>query len=543
MTTTREGLDRPKAAQAKVALGAYLKDASGPGALRFSAQDSLQRVGDGQRPTSLTLAEFDELMARRRAGDETVMGGNLFLLLSPSDQRVVTDRLMMPEKADLITKIANIAELVGVPLTVNPQPPQVLPIPDEFWDADAILSKIKVAGEAKGVSPAALLLAVLVRVSASAPHTMCLPDIVGVPATASLFACIFGASGDGKGIASRLARTLLPFEDEHDHPLGPVVRTVPAGSGEGVMDKFMERTAKPPIQKYHNGLMVVGEGTLLDALANRAGNTLDKVLCSVWSGEELGTSLSTATGDSSRELKELSINLGCLMALQLANGRSLLGREDLGLPQRFVYALGVAPMADDMDVPIRPLGYLPTDPGRGLYKFAPDLAAAIKEHHKYTSSGLARRAQFDQHATLLKMKVAVNLSLLLGHHGSVGSESWRLAQYVMQHSFDTRALAAKSVSEAEQAKWNATAERRIGEAVKTQSRLAEAEAINAERCSAHVLTILHDEPGITRRELLRRVRSRQAKEQLELLIEDGSVVIRKEHTAAGGNQAARLFLG
>lgn len=101
-----------------------------------------------------------------------------------------------------------------------------------FWDSRPELSTIRGFAQSRIASPWAVLGGVLTDVVSTVPPTFRLPPIIGGEGSLNLFVGLVGASGDGKGVATRIASEVLDFKPE-------AVR-YDVGSGEGLIRAYVE---------------------------------------------------------------------------------------------------------------------------------------------------------------------------------------------------------------------------------------------------------------------------------------------------------------
>lgn len=208
---------------------------------------------------------------------------------------------------------------------------------EDLWEMRDVFRHIRDAARSRMVSPYAVLGAVLARVAAFTPPSTCLPPLVGGISPLSLYIALHGASGDGKSSPLDCAASLLPN-------IPPGCRTGPLGSGEGMIEMFLERTsekdengkAKPGYRQSHHGvLFALDEGELLNEIGGRKGSTILPMLRSAWSGGEIGQS--NASADTKRHVAAKRYHIGLLSLWQDDAGVNLLGDAVGGTPQRFVW--------------------------------------------------------------------------------------------------------------------------------------------------------------------------------------------------------------
>ncbi|MBA2788284.1 hypothetical protein [Mycobacterium canetti] len=315
---------------------------------------------------------------------------------------------------------------------------------DAFWESREVLRHVRTLARARGVGPWAVLGAVLARAVTTIPPDITLPGIVGGPMSLNLFVAITGPSGAGKGAAEAAARDGFTFK-------GPIVETVPLGSGEGIA-----RTFRPPGTQHDSPNPVVAaiftapEIDTLAAIVARQGSTLSAELRKVYSGEQLGFG---NAGKETRVIVPAGTYRACLtIGVQPLRSHALLGASDGGLPQRFVWL-----PTSDPDAPDEP----PPDPGvwkvsrpawlhavgSTINLIVPETASkSIRAHRLAVLREDPNVDPLDGHSLLTRLKVAAALMALDGRT-IVSEEDWRLAGYVMDVSTYTRERCQRALIE------------------------------------------------------------------------------------------------
>ena len=114
---------------------------------------------------------------------------------------------------------------------------------EEFWNGSAQRRYVHCYARHLRLSPDSLLGAMLARVATVTPPSVVAPAFTGAdPSILALYTAIVGNSGDGKGLAERAARKLIP-------DLLGAVETLPV-SGEGIVSLF---AARRPVQDDDGG--------------------------------------------------------------------------------------------------------------------------------------------------------------------------------------------------------------------------------------------------------------------------------------------------
>ncbi|OBF42570.1 hypothetical protein A5719_03325 [Mycolicibacterium peregrinum] len=312
---------------------------------------------------------------------------------------------------------------------------------DEFWSATDQLKLIHEWARSSYVAPWALLVSVVLRVTANTSHGVMLP---GPPAPASLNmgVVLVGRSGAGKGVSDKLSRVLWPA-DIHEEGLG---------SGQGIAELFKEQ--KNPEDRITSALISVSEIDHLTALNAGQGNNTRAALKAALTGDRLGSKGASAA--TTRAVPADSYRLCLSISAQFGHTAVLLDDVTGGTPQRLLWA----PVTDP-DMPDEPG---PT-PDRVLDTALPTWAVSgaqvliqygppeIREH---INSGLLANGRgigdaLDAHRTLVRCKVAAALAIL-DHRMVVSALDWELSEHIMAKSDATRAAVLEYDRQAARAK-------------------------------------------------------------------------------------------
>ena len=194
---------------------------------------------------------------------------------------------------------------------------------DEFWSATDQLKLIHQWARASYVAPWALLVSVVVRVTANTSHGVMLP---GPPAPASLNmgVVLVGRSGAGKGVSDKLSRVVWPA-DIHEEGLG---------SGQGIAELFKEQ--KNPEDRITRALISVSEIDHLTALNAGQGNNTRAALKAALTGDRLGSK--GASSATTRAVPADSYRLCLSISAQFGHTAVLLDDVTGGTPQRLLWA-------------------------------------------------------------------------------------------------------------------------------------------------------------------------------------------------------------
>jgi hypothetical protein len=137
------------------------------------------------------------------------------------------------------------------------------------------------------------------RVSALTPSTVTLPPIVGTAGSLNVIVGIVESPGHGED----------DLRTSDEEAIAPPARSdvrddVPLGSGDGLVDAFFEMVEDPnytgkgtrliKVQTITSVLAVLDEGAALAELGSCKSSTLLSTLRSAWTGETLGSRVSTS---------------------------------------------------------------------------------------------------------------------------------------------------------------------------------------------------------------------------------------------------------
>lgn len=224
-----------------------------------------------------------------------------------------------------------------------------------IFSATPGLSQVAAAADARGVIRWGMLGAMLPRVAAKIPATVRLvPDTGTVPTSAgptpagasiNLYSVLVGQSGTGKTVTMNAAATLIPG-----------VRSVPPGTGEGILKEFPRpfadeegdssagsaaSDAAPPISNVApsgNPESLMIESDEIDIFVGemmRQGSKTTGWYRSMWMGGEIGN---TASEKERRAFVAAhSYRFGILLGAQPDAVAPLFGETGKGTPQRFMW--------------------------------------------------------------------------------------------------------------------------------------------------------------------------------------------------------------
>lgn len=293
------------------------------------------------------------------------------------------------------------------------------------------LAKIHAWARARRVAPWALFGAILLRVSASTPHTVQLPGVIGGRVSLNAYCAFVSRSGGGKGISDKVARLAWPTDIEVRLP----------GSGEGISEPFVVRGKESEDNERLNAyILTANEIDTLTGLASRQGSILLAQLKSAWMGEPIGQS--NASKATSRHVKEHDYRLCLSVGAQPGHAKVIFDDASGGSPQRFWWM-----PTEDANMP-RGGGPdpEPLNTSRPAWTFGPDGVAEIvyglpEIEETVIDAHLARqRGQadaLDGHALLSRCKVAALLAVM-HQRQTVNQLDWDMSEIVMQISDRTR---------------------------------------------------------------------------------------------------------
>lgn len=340
------------------------------------------------------------------------------------------------------------------------------PVTEEtFFDQTDQLRKIREWAHARRVAMWALFFAVLIRVSASTPHTVRLPGLIGGQASLNLFCAFVSRSGGGKGISDKVARMAWPTTIAIRMP----------GSGEGLSEMFVLRGPETEDnERLTAAILSANEIDTLSGLASRQGSIILAQIKSGWMGEPLGQS--NATKATSRHVDEHSYRLCLSVGCQYGHGGVLLNDASGGTPQRFLWSptedpnmpYGGGPDPEPLDTaqPFwRPDEHGVTEIAYGI----PEIEKTVIGAHLARQRGEADA--LNGHALLSRCKVAAVIAIM-HQRAEVTRLDWELSGIVMAVSDRTRDSVLEYDRQASRAKIRARAIARAdGEEFYDNSRL------------------------------------------------------------------------
>lgn len=317
-----------------------------------------------------------------------------------------------------------------------------------LFGSTPVLGQVLQAAQARLVSPEALLGCVLARVVADTPPAVVLPPIVGAAASLNLAVALVGESGGGKSVTVAVSRELLLGLRE------PVAAPIGLGSGEGLIDSFMESAPDPTnprktirqLSSTPQSLLDIDEIGRLDAVQGRSGSSIAAVLRSALTGGDL----STANADSTRKrtVPAMSYRLAVLAGVQPDLSGVLLDDVAAGTPQRWLWMLTHDPGAPDTPPAWPgPLDWEPPVLARPVLPVAEPIQQKLREARlRQLRTG---EAGTEGHRNLTRLKVGAALALLHGE-AAVTDRWWHLAGLVMAASDQAKSVCLSALARVRQ---------------------------------------------------------------------------------------------
>ena len=310
-------------------------------------------------------------------------------------------------------------------------------IEDGFWDSRDSLKLIYTTALAHMCSPWAVLGCCAARALTQVRPNATLPPLIGGRGSLNWFAAIAARSGGGKGSANAVARQLVPGD--------VTVRNV--GSGEGIINCYIERQCKKIVGQRESVLFNVDEVDTLAALGNRSGSTMIGILRCAFSGEALGFSYVTRGGE---HIPAHSYRLTLVVGVQPARAGGLMSDAAGGTPQRFQWFPGTDSRVTDQVSWVETRRQLVL-PDHSAWRYPREIqipgtaASFIRREHARNQRG--ETDALDGHAVFVREKFAFALAVLDGRH-AMSEEDWELSAIAALVSDATRAWVSAELESA-----------------------------------------------------------------------------------------------
>lgn len=338
---------------------------------------------------------------------------------------------------------------------------------DDLWAHSEVTRHILTSARGQIVGPMTLFLSLMMEALMRVPPHIVLPAVVGGHASLNMQIGLMAESGGSKGASASVVDMCMNF-DRDSYSVG-------IGTGEGITSQYGEWVKESVSWKRTAVLFTAAEISTIEALANRVGSTLIADLTKAWSGEPLG--YANRRKETSIQLKGNRYRLGFITGVQPVKAHILLKHVGQGFVERFLFARGDDPDADDSYTTPRPIDWPGNRALDSMIDEIPDdefdldkkqkidslveiaipnhVRTAIRKHQVYKRRGGAVNA-LDSHAMLLRLKVAAGIAALHGRFKAITDTDWDLAGAVMRNHRETRdhtlAVLSKESAKANEAK-------------------------------------------------------------------------------------------
>lgn len=333
-----------------------------------------------------------------------------------------------------------------------------------FFERTPILAKIHQAALSTMNVPEGLLAVILGRVLAQVPPGVMLPPVAyggggGAVAGLNLGIALVANSGGGKSASIKASRQLLGL-----HGLAQRDIEEGAGSGEGMIDMFLEEEREPdPKQEGRmkgtgnwitkadpRVIYSVDEVEQLAAMGNdRQGSTLNTTMRTALTGGALKTTNARA-GGRYRSVEEDSYRLVVIVGVQPSRADVLLsGREEsVGTPQRFLWARMVDKnlhLPEHLPSWPESIDWEPPAEWPDLVEYPEHVRAELLEQKRRQVK--EESSATEGHVMLTRLKVAFALGVLHGET-KISDQWWSLAGLLVEQSRAVQADCKRILGEA-----------------------------------------------------------------------------------------------
>ncbi|MGH3505248.1 MAG: bifunctional DNA primase/polymerase [Nocardioidaceae bacterium] len=335
----------------------------------------------------------------------------------------------------------------------------------QFWQRRVYLAWALDVARSHGLSPWAVLAAVLTRAAASVPANVQVAPVTTMPFSLNIFVNVAGHPGTGKSQSKGVVDHKLRVRNGVDYYAAKSLPT-----GEGLMHLFVytvkggkgedgEQLPPRSVQANESVLVSVDEVLRFKTVSERTGGqTIIDTLNTAWGGGELGTE--NATVERQRQVPERSYRLAVYVNAQPEVADIMLTDQGNGFAQRWLWfeaydagmlkpdELPAIPEDWFWEVPSVPCAHTPGSAGKpvagpfegddvrhiGLPKFV----AGVFAQERYRGNlPMDQEPTGSNHNLPQRVKVAALLALL-DRRTTVNLEDWQLARHVLRHSSRTR---------------------------------------------------------------------------------------------------------
>ena len=256
--------------------------------------------------------------------------------------------------------------------------------------------------------------------------------VLNSPGSVNTLVAIAGHPGTGKGVTINAAANNLTVWADLEQHRKIELQVSPLGSGEGIAAALQpvqdsEHAAPSPHEPL---LFCTTEVTELGTLMGRTGSTLRSTLLKLYSGEALGA----RNKNEVVNVSPMSYTTGVLIGVQPDTAGVILGGDDNGMADRFIWTEAVAPTQPDEHILTTPPSlevFTPTGIGQG-FTFPTDIRREVWDNLREVRSGRVR-ARGGGHRDQTRVKLACGLALLRSER-EVSHDDWHRAGLIIEVS-------------------------------------------------------------------------------------------------------------